>query len=981
MAKKQNTDTKTDIDNGTVTQDDINAMLENTAKSLEESEKNNADADETNVKSGKKTKDAKSAKADGESVSSSGSSSSGKEILPADQNLPLKLLLIPLQGRPIFPGIFTPLMINSPEDTKVVEQAYSADGYIGITMLKNDVENPSVTDMHDVGTVARIIKKINLPDGGLNVFISTIKRFRIRKALHSTSPVAAAVDYLDDAEDDTFEVKALTRALISEMKEVSENNPLFSEEMRLNMVNIDHPGKIADFIASILNIDKDEQQKVLEMLNVRQRMEQVLVYIKKEQELLRVQKKIQNELNEKVEKNQREYFLREEMKSIQEELGTDSEGNASDYQKFKKKIDEFRFEGEIKETVYDELEKFNLMDPNSAEYIGTRNFLELVTQLPWNDKPAENYSLANANRILERDHFGLDDVKKRIMEFLSVRKLKQDAKGSILLLVGPPGVGKTSVGHSIADAMNKPFFRFSVGGLRDEAEIKGHRRTYIGALPGKIIQGLKITKTRAPVFMIDEIDKMGQSYQGDPASALLEVLDPEQNVAFRDNYLDLPFDISDVFFILTANTLDSIPGPLLDRAEIIQLPGYIDQEKIEIAKQYLIPKNLMKNGLQKNQVKYTKDALVMIAEEYAREAGVRNYEKCVDKIHRKIVTEMMQEADRLAAEKAKSARAEKKAKRDAGKRDLSQDEIDKLVNANRTLTQDEIDTLVESRWDLTQEEIDLIVKKNKNLSQKEIDALVEEKRKRVVIDSVLSNKTFTIDVKDLNKYLGKPVFDESIRKKANVPGTAIGLAWTSMGGDTLLIESISYPSSKGGLQLTGQMGDVMKESAQIAMNWVKETVLAKQIKDSDWFEKNTIHLHIPEGATPKDGPSAGVTMATTFMSLLTGTAIKPDLAMTGELSLTGQVLPIGGLREKTVAARRNGIKTILIPKANERDLEEIPANVKTGIKFIPVTRAEEVMEYAFPKGAIEKAAKAGKAAAEKAAKEKRAENQSQSATL
>src|SRR5574344_1040870 len=768
-------------------------------------------------------------------------------------------------------------MITSPEDRKAIEEAYNGDGLIGIVMMKNETDSPSVADLHSIGTVARIIKKINLPDGGVNVFISTIKRFKIRKVLNEKEPMAVIVDYLEDEEDqNVFEIKALTRALISEMKEISENNPLFSEEMRLNMVNIDHPGKIADFIASILNIDKDEQQKVLEMLNVRQRMEQVLVYIKKEQELLRVQKKIQNELNEKVEKNQREYFLREEMKSIQEELGTDSEGNGTDYQKFKAKIDNLHFEGEIKETVEEELEKFHLMDRNSAEFIGTRNFLELVTQLPWLDTPAESYDLEEAKKILEHDHYGLNDVKKRIMEYLSVRKLKKDNKGSILLLVGPPGVGKTSVGHSIAHAMNKPFYRFSVGGMRDESEIKGHRRTYIGAMPGKIIEGLKITKTKSPVFMIDEVDKLGVSYQGDPASALLEVLDPEQNVNFRDTYLDLPVDISDVCFILTANTLDSVPEPLLDRAEIIQLSGYIDQEKLEIAKKYLIPKNLAKNGLEKNQVKYSKDALMRIAEEYAREAGVRNYEKALDRIHRKIVTEQL---TGIPADAKKSV--------------------------DVTKTADE-----------------------KTMSK-------------------FKKQTFAIEAKDLEKYLGKPVFDESEIKRATVPGTAIGLAWTSMGGDTLLIESISFPSEKGGLQLTGQMGDVMKESAQIAMNWVKQYALNNNIKKPEWFEKNTIHLHIPEGATPKDGPSAGITMATTLLSLLKGKTIKKNLAMTGELSLTGMVLPIGGLREKTVAAKRNHIKTILIPKANERDLEEIPAHVKEGITFIPVTNALEVMKLVF----------------------------------
>ena len=786
--------------------------------------------------------------------------SNENSIISADQLLPNKLTLIPLAGRPIFPGIFTPLMINSADDVKVVEEAYEKEGFIGIVMLKNDAETPTLTDLHQVGTAARIIKKVNLPDGGINIFISTVKRFKIRKVLHNSAPMAAAVEYLEDEEADTFEVKALTRALISEMKEVSENNPLFSEEMRLNMVNIDNPGKIADFIASILNVDKDEQQKILETVNVRQRMEQVLVFIKKEQELLRVQKKIQNELNDRIEKNQREYFLREEMKSIQEELGETPDGNETDYQKFKKKIEELAFEGEIKETVDSELSKLSMMDPNSSEWLVTRNYLELITQLPWKVPAVDDYDLTRAKKILEDDHFGLDDVKKRIIEYLAVRKMKKNAKGSILLLVGPPGVGKTSVGRSIANAMNKPFYRFSVGGMRDEAEIKGHRRTYIGAMPGKIIQGLKITKSSTPVFLIDEVDKMGASHNGDPASALLEVLDPEQNVSFRDTYLDLPFDISNVFFILTANTLDTVPEPLLDRAEIIHLSGYIDQEKLEIAKKYLIPKNLEKNGLSKNQVKYTKAALLEIAEEYARESGVRNYEKCLDKIHRKIVTEMI---------------------------------------------------------------------------------FGEEKK-----GTSGSSAAVTIDAPDLFKYLGKPVFDESQIKVAAVPGTAIGLAWTSMGGDTLLIEATSF-AGKTGLVLTGQMGDVMKESSQIAFDWARKFVLERGDKDAKWFEENIVHLHIPEGATPKDGPSAGITMATTFVSLLLGKKIKPHLAMTGELSLTGQVLPIGGLREKTVAAKRNKIKTIIIPKANERDLEDIPDHVKQGIKFIPVSDVHEVLEIAL----------------------------------
>ncbi len=796
-------------------------------------------------------------------------------IITVEQALPLKLPLLALNGHPIFPGVFTPLMISNPEDVNTVDDAFANGGFIGLVLTTSEVESATIKDLYSVGTVARIIKKINMPDGGINIFVSTVKRFKIVRCLSAKNPVVAVVRYLEDEEASTFETKALTRALISEMKEISDNNPLFSEEMRLNMVNIDNPGRISDFVASILNVDREEQQKVLEELNIRSRLEKVLVFIKKEQELLRMQKKVQNELNEKIEKNQREYFLREEMKSIQEELGVGADGSDNDYSKFKAKIESFKFEGEVKETVENELEKFKLMDPSSSEYFVSRNYLELVCGLPWNEESKETLDLAKAYKILEKDHYGLDDVKKRILEYLAVRKMKKDNKGSILILVGPPGVGKTSIGHSIANAMNKPFYRFSVGGMRDEAEIKGHRRTYIGAMPGKILAGLKITKTKSPVFMIDEIDKMGSSAQGDPASALLEVLDPEQNITFRDSYLDLPFDVSNVFFILTANTLDSIPGPLLDRAEIIQLAGYIDQEKLEIARKYLIPKNLEKNGLAKGQVKYTKAALSRIAEEYAREAGVRNYEKCIDRIHRKIITEQL---SGIPADIKKLS------------------DVEKIVNNAP-------------------------------------ESLIE--------------KVYTIDAKDLDRYLGKPVFDESEIKKAEVPGTCIGLAWTSMGGDTLLIEAISFPDNKGGLVLTGQMGDVMKESSQIAFNFVKQYAIEHKIKPQSWFEQNVIHLHIPEGATPKDGPSAGITMATTFMSLLTGRVVKPNVAMTGELDLTGCVMPIGGLREKTVAAKRNEIRTIFIPKANERDLEEIPEIVKSGINFVPVSKAMEVFTQVY----------------------------------
>ncbi len=784
-----------------------------------------------------------------------------KQIIPVEQIMPNKLFIIPLVGKPIFPGIFTPLIIESKHDISVVEKALAVDGMIGLLLEKSEDENseqdsendiPEREKLYSVGTAAKIVKKINLPDGGLNIFISTIKRFRVKKFLSNTNPVVAAVEYLEDKNYSSVEVQALTRSLLTEMKQLSENNPLFSEEMRLNMVNIDQPGKIADFITSILNIEREDQQKILETLDVQKRMEEVLIHITKEQELLKIQKRIQKQINEKIEKSQREYFLKEELKAIKSELGMEVDAKSSEYKRFKEAIEKLNFEGEIKEQVEKELEKFSLMDPNASEFVVTRNYLDTIVSLPWGEPEPENFEINDAKEILDKDHYGLDDVKERILEYLAVRKLKKDNKGSIICLVGAPGVGKTSVGVSIARALNKKFFRFSVGGMRDEAEIKGHRRTYVGAMPGKIIQGLKIVKTKNPVFMIDEIDKMGSSYQGDPSSALLEVLDPEQNNAFRDHYLDIPFDVSNILFIVTANTLDTIPRPLLDRMEVIRLSGYIKEEKIAIAKKYLIPKSLSRTGLLKKHVKYSKSALSAIAVHYARESGMRNYEKALDKIHRKIAKKMI---------------------------------------------------------------------------LKEIEPPV------------------SIKPETLSDYLGKPVFREDDVKTVTGPGMVTGLAWTNFGGDTLLIEAITMPG-KGGLKLTGQMGDVMKESADIAYSYIRH-IAGREGIAADFFERHTIHLHIPEGATPKDGPSAGAAMASALLSLAKGKTVKKNMAMTGELSLTGKILPIGGLKEKVIAARRNGIKTVLIPDTNARDLDEIPDYIKKGIKFHEVRTMEEVIKLIF----------------------------------
>ncbi|MDR3324681.1 MAG: endopeptidase La [Spirochaetaceae bacterium] len=785
-----------------------------------------------------------------------------KKDKPDEEVLPHKLSLVPLLGRPIFPGIFTPVLINNPADVKLIEEAVKGEGIIGLVLAQKESERPLAEELFRVGTAAKIVKKINLPDGGVNVFISTMRRFRIVRTLRKADPILVQVDYLEDKDEDTAEVKALTRTLISEMKQISENNPLFSEEMRLNMVNIDNPGRIADFCASILNIEKTEQQKILETLNVRIRMENVLVFIKKEQDIMRIQKRVQNEINLKVEKNQREYFLREELKAIKTELGMAADSKSSEYARFKERFAQFAFTGEVADAVERELEKFNLMEPNSAEFVVTRNYLDWIACLPWLDSPPENIDLGAAARILDGEHYGLADVKARIVEFLAVRKLRRDNRGSILCLAGPPGVGKTSVGRSVARALGKEFFRFSVGGMRDEGEIKGHRRTYIGAMPGKILQGLKIAKSKAPVFMIDEIDKMGSSFQGDPSSALLEALDGEQNFSFRDHYLDLPFDVSRVFFMVTANTLDKIPGPLLDRMEIIELPGYIDAEKLEIARNFLLPKSLEKNGLKRGQVTWTRDSLLCIANGYAREAGVRNFEKNLDKVHRKLAKRVVDGLESAAGSGAPAV----------GK--------------------------------------------------------------------------FLVDKAAIVGYLGKPIFPEGECKKADRPGMSVGLAWTRLGGDALIIEAASV-AGKGGLTLTGKMGTVMKESAAIAMSFARKLATERFGVGEKWFEKNHVHLHIPEGATPKDGPSAGITMATALLSLFLKKTVRPGVAMTGELSLTGRVLPVGGLKEKTVAARRNKAKRIIIPKQNLRDVDEIPDIVKEGVEFHLVERFEEALPLVF----------------------------------
>lgn len=780
-------------------------------------------------------------------------------MLEEPRVMPSNIFILPLAQRPLFPGLFTPLLVTGDKDAEIIQKAIEHGGLLGTLLEKKQDEGVDVQTLsyderfYRVGTLCRILKSIKLPDGGMNIYVSTLSRFKVDSFYGSPAYVVAQISPLKDKENKDGKLKAWVRALNEEFKKLNRKTPLFSEEARLNMVNIENPSKFADYMASILSIESDKLQKLLEETDVKKRIEDVLFYIAQERKVAEVQATIQDHVNKRLEKNQRDYFLKEELKHIQKELG--GAGDKSDIiEKLRSQIEALGLTGEAKEAVDNEFSRFTTLEQNSPEYSISLTYLQTITALPWKEEPFHDFDLAKVKKILDRDHYGLEDVKDRILEFLAVRKKKMDTKGAIICLVGPPGVGKTSIGQSIAKATGKKCYRFSVGGMRDEAEIKGHRRTYIGALPGKIIQGLKITKSSSPVFLIDEIDKMGQSYQGDPASALLEALDPEQNKEFRDRYLDIPFDISKVLFIVTANTLDTIPSPLLDRMEIISLSGYTSQEKLNIGKKYLLPKSFEKSGIAKGEVKYSSKVLLSIAEQYAREAGVRNFEKSLDKINRKIALKI-------------------------------------LTEENLTLP-------------------------------------------------------LTVDEKLVVEFLGKPIFPSDEYVKADKVGTALGLAWTSMGGDVLLIEAENYPG-KGELKVTGQLGDVMKESVSIAWTYLQREAERREI-DRSWFESNSVHLHIPEGAVPKDGPSAGITLTCALYSLLTNQVIAQKLAMTGELTLTGKVMPIGGLKEKVLAAKRNGVKTILVPKNNERDLEKLSDEVKEGVTFHLVSDIQEVLAFAFP---------------------------------
>ncbi|MDC7238428.1 MAG: endopeptidase La [Sphaerochaetaceae bacterium] len=780
------------------------------------------------------------------------------DLMDEERALPSNLFILPVGPVPVFPGLLTHLMFTETQDIDVINKAIKHGGMIGLLLTKEN-KNDTVEDedsLYTVGTAAKIIKQIKLPDGGVHVFISTIKRFSVKSFLDSGKYLIAEVDYLNNKDYDKDELIPWARQLFTEIKKLAEQDPMLNEQLKLNMINIEEPGKLADFLISNLEITGEDQQELLECLDIRERIEKLLIHIKNEQEISRIQKSILFKVNKKVERQQREYFLRQELKTIQMELGMSSDPKLALIAKLEKQIKEVQpyFNEEVREKVLDEIEKLKGIEMIVPDFNVTRNYIENILKLPWKPSSDKKISIATARKVLNRDHYGMNDVKDRILEYLAVRALKKDNKGAIICFVGAPGVGKTSIGRSIATALNKQYFRFSVGGMKDESEIKGHRRTYVGAIPGKIVKGLQTCKTNNPLFLIDEIDKMGQSFQGDPASALLEVLDPEQNSSFRDNYLDLPFDLSNVLFIATANSINGIPGPLLDRMELIEVGGYTSDEKVQIGKKYLVPKSLTKMGLNKSDIIYSPSILKKIAEEYSREAGVRNFEKNLNKINRKLAMKIVENKD-----------------------------------------------------------IELPLK---------------------------------IEEKDIIDFLGIPYFTSDNIIVANKPGMAIGLAWTAMGGDTLAIES-QAARGNGKLQLTGQLGDVMKESINIAYTYLKCNTEKYRLSHS-YFNNYDIHIHVPEGAIKKDGPSAGVTMTTAIYSLITNQIIKPKLAMTGELSLMGKVMPIGGLKEKVLAAKRNKIREIIIPKQNKKDLDKLDPKVTKGIVFHIVEDVSQVLEIAFP---------------------------------
>jgi len=778
---------------------------------------------------------------------------------------PSQVFVVPVQRRPFFPGMAAPLIFEPGPYYEVLKiVARSKHKSMAIVLTKKEempLNSMTIEDVYPVGVLARILRIIPLDHGGAQVVLSMEKRISIKRPLKSKY-LRAEISCQEEERELSKELKAYSINIITTIRELLKLNPLFKEELKTFLGHSDftEPGKLADFAVALTTATREELQDVLATFNVQERIDKALLLLKKELDLSLLQSSINQKMEGSISKTQREFFLREQLKMIKKELGLEKDDKASDTEKYETRIKKLNVPQDVMTVITEEMNKLTVLEVQSPEYAVCRNYLDWLTIVPWGIYSQESHELQQAQEILDEDHYGLKDIKERILEFISVGKLSGGVKGSIIALIGPPGVGKTSIGKSIARALGRKFYRFSVGGMRDEAEIKGHRRTYIGSMPGKMVQALKFTQTMNPVIMLDEIDKIGNGNQGDPASALLEVLDPEQNRDFLDHYLDVRCDLSNVLFIVTANLIDSIPEALKDRMEVLRLSGYILEEKLKIATKYLIPRNLEQMGLKSEELKFSQGALKQMINGYARESGVRSLENVIKKVLRKVAV--------------KKVRAEEK---------------------------------------------------------NTVEPFTGEK----------------IGERNLKEYLGKPIFTTDKFYDKMPAGVTLGLAWTSMGGATLYIETIALPAEKCEMKLTGQAGDVMKESSQIAWSYVQSQA-AIYAPGIPFFEKSQIHLHIPEGATPKDGPSAGITMATALISLLKKRPVLQDLGMTGELTLTGKVLPIGGLKEKLIAAKRSGVKTLIFPKDNLRDYEELPENVKEGVVVHFVKEYAEVYRVAFP---------------------------------
>jgi ATP-dependent Lon protease len=797
------------------------------------------------------------------------SSDPGSSPISVSTKYPAVLPILPLRGVVVYPQTAVPLTVGQPRSIRLVDDVVTGDKLVGLVAALNpELESPGPADLYRVGTIAIVHRLLRAPDGTIRLLVQGMDRFRLGEFVAVEPYLKAKIELAPELVEQGIEIDALARNARDQFQQITQMIPSFPEELVASITSVEDPLQTAYTIANFQRMELKDAQEILEINSVSEKLKKLIGLLVREAEVLQLGQKIQNEARGEIEKVQREYFLREQMKAIQKELGEKDEQTA-EAEEFRKKIEEANMPEEAAQQAKRELERLSRLPPAAAEYGVIRTYLDWLVSLPWSKSTEDNLDISHAREILDKDHFGLKDVKERILEFLAVRKLRlerrdeirtpsedkirREREGVILCFVGPPGVGKTSLGQSIARAMNRKFVRASLGGVRDEAEIRGHRRTYIGSMPGRILQALRRIESRNPVFMLDEIDKLTFDFHGDPASALLEVLDPEQNSEFRDNYLEVAFDLSQVFFITTANTLETIPGPLRDRMEIIYLSGYTENEKIAIAKGYLIPRQIRENSLRESEIKFTDDSLMKIIREYTREAGVRNLERKIGAVCRKVGT-------RIAEGKLQDA----------------------------TIT----------------------------------PGLVEE-------------------------YLDHPIFlpTEELTQRLSIPGVVPGLAWTPYGGDVLFVEATSMPGNKG-FQVTGSIGNVMNESARAALSFVRSRAGKLGLSD-EFFSKSDIHLHIPSGAQPKDGPSAGVTIATAIVSLASGRKVKPHVGMTGEITLRGQVLPIGGVKEKVLAAHRIGLKTVILPKRNEQDLDDVPDEIKQSMKFVFAETVDDVLKSAL----------------------------------